>query len=122
MADDAQNSTNIIHSNDEISNKNQDKSQKSTKINSKKTFSDTTKSSTASQDKVYRGYQNFSNVKKPTGSTVSIKSTQNQIVFPTKLHQILSNSTFRDIITWLPHGRSWKILQSKVFEQDVIPL
>lgn len=42
--------------------------------------------------------------------------------FPVKLHQILSNLEFNDVICWLPHGRSWRILQQKVFEELVIPL
>ena len=35
---------------------------------------------------------------------------------------ILSNPDFEDIISWLPHGRSWRILQQKAFEERVIPL
>ncbi|GKY96794.1 hypothetical protein MPSEU_000638600 [Mayamaea pseudoterrestris] len=42
--------------------------------------------------------------------------------FPMKLHTILSNSEFSDIISWLPHGRAWRILQHKAFEERVIPL
>mmetsp|Transcript_41559 Transcript_41559/g.60818 ORF Transcript_41559/g.60818 Transcript_41559/m.60818 type:complete len:652 (+) Transcript_41559:255-2210(+) len=42
--------------------------------------------------------------------------------FPVKLHRILSNPEFRDIITWLPHGRSWRVLKPKAFEERVIPL
>lgn len=45
-----------------------------------------------------------------------------KITFPDKLHLILSNPEFSDIISWLPHGRSWRILQQKPFEQQVIPL
>ena len=41
--------------------------------------------------------------------------------FPVKLHKILSNPLFCRIITWLPHGRSWKILQSEEFEREVLP-
>jgi negative regulator of genetic competence, sporulation and motility len=28
--------------------------------------------------------------------------------FPTKLHMILSNPNFQDIVAWLPHGRSFR--------------
>jgi hypothetical protein len=42
--------------------------------------------------------------------------------FPGKLHQILSDPRWGDIIAWLPHGRSWRVLQPKNFEQNVIPL
>jgi len=42
--------------------------------------------------------------------------------FPVKLHQILSARDFEDIISWLPHGRSFRVLQPKAFEERVIPL
>ena len=42
--------------------------------------------------------------------------------FPVKLHRILSNSEFREVITWLPHGRSWRVLKPKAFEEGIIPL
>lgn len=42
--------------------------------------------------------------------------------FPMKLHAILLNPEFVDIIAWLPHGRAWRILQMKAFEEQVIPL
>ena len=35
---------------------------------------------------------------------------------------ILSNAAHEEIITWLPHGRSWRIVQQKEFENKVIPL
>jgi len=42
--------------------------------------------------------------------------------FPVKLHRILSNPEYSDIVSWLPHGRSWRVLKPKVFEEKVIPL
>mmetsp|Transcript_20243 Transcript_20243/g.31273 ORF Transcript_20243/g.31273 Transcript_20243/m.31273 type:complete len:550 (-) Transcript_20243:258-1907(-) len=42
--------------------------------------------------------------------------------FPVKLHRILSNTEFQEYITWLPHGRSWRVLKPKAFEEKVIPL
>ena len=41
--------------------------------------------------------------------------------FPIKLHYILSNPKYDDCITWLPHGRSWKVLNQKRLENEVIP-
>jgi HSF-type DNA-binding len=41
--------------------------------------------------------------------------------FPCRLHEILSNAEYSECITWLPHGRSWKILRRKQFERLVIP-
>jgi HSF-type DNA-binding len=42
--------------------------------------------------------------------------------FPVKLYVILAQKEFHDIITWLPHGRSWKVLKPSVFESMVMPL
>ena len=42
--------------------------------------------------------------------------------FPVKLHRILSNPEYSDMISWLPHGRSWRVLKPKAFEEKVIPL
>jgi HSF-type DNA-binding len=42
--------------------------------------------------------------------------------FPMKLHAILSNPELCDIISWLPHGRAWRILQPKAFEDRALPL
>lgn len=42
--------------------------------------------------------------------------------FPVKLHRILSNPEYNDVVSWLPHGRSWRVLKPKAFEEKVIPL
>jgi len=41
--------------------------------------------------------------------------------FPMKLHKILSDPENSDYITWLPHGRSWRVLKPKAFEEKIIP-
>ena len=33
--------------------------------------------------------------------------------FPMKLHKILSCPKYSEFITWLPHGRSWRVLKPK---------
>ena len=42
--------------------------------------------------------------------------------FLVKLHAILSRSDCQHIITWLPHGHSWRILQPMLLETKIIPL
>ncbi len=42
--------------------------------------------------------------------------------FPVKLHEILSNPGYSEYISWLPHGRSWRVLKPKAFEEKIIPL
>ena len=61
----------------------------------------------------------------------NLKSDENQSefpvtsvrdTFPTKLYKILSKPVFEDVISWLPHGRSWRVLDQKRFETEVLPL
>lgn len=42
--------------------------------------------------------------------------------FPFKLYAILAQKEFNEIITWMPHGRSWKVLKPNLFESFVMPL
>jgi hypothetical protein len=62
-----------------------------------------------------KGYTDFSRVLAPKAGTASSLLNQptsaKEPTFPVKLHLILSNPEFDDIIAWLPHGRSWRILQ-----------
>ena len=71
-------------------------------------------------------YRDFSHVlpDKATGPSAMLaqSTTAKEPTFPVKLHLILSNPEFQEIISWLPHGRSWRILQQKAFEERVIPL
>eukprot|EP00590_Aulacoseira_subarctica_P006140 CAMPEP_0172417748 /NCGR_PEP_ID=MMETSP1064-20121228/4247_1 /TAXON_ID=202472 /ORGANISM="Aulacoseira subarctica , Strain CCAP 1002/5" /LENGTH=518 /DNA_ID=CAMNT_0013156245 /DNA_START=41 /DNA_END=1597 /DNA_ORIENTATION=+ len=41
--------------------------------------------------------------------------------FPAKMYAILANTTFKSSVEWLPHGRSWRILNQKSFEQSILP-
>jgi HSF-type DNA-binding len=41
--------------------------------------------------------------------------------FPAKMHAILSRPDLADVICWMPHGRSWKVLKPREFEIRVIP-
>lgn len=40
--------------------------------------------------------------------------------FPVKLYAILAQKEFQDIICWMPHGRSWKVLKPSLFESLVM--
>jgi hypothetical protein len=41
--------------------------------------------------------------------------------FPSKMHAILSRPDLADIVAWMPHGRSWRVLKPREFEIRVIP-
>jgi hypothetical protein len=42
--------------------------------------------------------------------------------FPVKLYAILAQREFHEIISWMPHGRAWKVLKPSMFESLVMPL
>lgn len=56
------------------------------------------------------------------GNRNSIESSIRVQKFPVKLYAILAQKEFHDIITWMPHGRSWKVLKPNLFESMVMPL
>lgn len=41
--------------------------------------------------------------------------------FPAKMHAILSRNDLKDVISWQPHGRSFKVHRPRMFEANVIP-
>lgn len=84
---------------------------------------DKNKATLASSTSVYRDFSRVLPEKHNDASSLIAQSTTaKEPTFPVKLHMILSNPEFQDIIAWLPHGRSWRILQQKAFEERVIPL
>ena len=40
--------------------------------------------------------------------------------FPTSLFAILADPTLSDVVRWMPHGRSWKIVDQKEFDERVL--
>lgn len=60
-----------------------------------------------------------------THYTVTTKQSPFQhkrVRFPIILYHILSKPENESIITWLPDGRSWMILNHKALEDKIIPL
>jgi hypothetical protein len=49
------------------------------------------------------------------------KTTKKREIFPEKLIEILSDSSLSEIISWLPHGRSFVIIRPDIFTQQVLP-
>ncbi|KAL3940409.1 MAG: hypothetical protein SGARI_000976 [Bacillariaceae sp.] len=68
----------------------------------------------------YFYYRDFSTLPDPDPST-PITAPGRIPNFPAKMYAILSRKDLSDIITWLPHGRSWKVLKPREFEVKVIP-
>ena len=56
------------------------------------------------------------------GKTLKKKPrVQTVVSFPVKLYEILMDKKYSEYVTWLPHGRAWRILKQKSFEKEVIP-
>jgi len=90
---------------------------------------------TTSEGTTMYKYRDFSNVPEdelegqpsaatppPSNSRGSVESSIRVQKFPVKLYAILAQKEFQDIITWMPHGRSWKVLKPNLFESLVMPL
>lgn len=55
-------------------------------------------------------------------STANELHEERWITFPEKLMSVLDNDQLSAIITWLPHGKGFIILQKKKFASDIMPL
>jgi hypothetical protein len=54
--------------------------------------------------------------------SVSRSSTNSKrVIFPQQLLSILSDTSLSDVVTWLPHGRSFAIIRPDVFTEEVLP-
>jgi HSF-type DNA-binding len=49
------------------------------------------------------------------------KKSINRNIFPTQLMNILSDSSLSDVISWLPHGKSFVIIRPDIFTDSVLP-
>jgi hypothetical protein len=65
-------------------------------------------------------YRDFSTEKDPDPLT-PLTPPGRVPTFPAKLHAILSRADLSDVIAWMPHGRSWRVLKPREFEVKVIP-
>jgi len=64
-------------------------------------------------------YRNFSNwIKDGNRIEKHKKSDRN---FPARLHAILSDEKYSHIISWMPHGRAWKVTNKELLVEEVIP-
>jgi len=65
-------------------------------------------------DHTYRDYSKY-----PLSELPPVKKAPTN--FPSKLHQILSDPEYSYIISWMPHGRAWKIHNKDLLIQEVVP-
>jgi len=50
-----------------------------------------------------------------------VTSKRESSSFPANLHRILSNPEYAHIISWMPHGRAWKLHNKHAFLNEVVP-
>jgi hypothetical protein len=49
------------------------------------------------------------------------RTNWSETIFPMKLYDILCNPEFSHAISWMPHGRSWKVLNKEYFMAEICP-
>ncbi|KAK1734136.1 heat shock factor family protein [Skeletonema marinoi] len=64
-------------------------------------------------------YHDFSTYIKDGGRIEKHKKSDRN--FPARLHAIMSDEKYSNIISWMPHGRAWKVLNKTLFVEEVIP-
>lgn len=66
-------------------------------------------------------YRDFAKDQKANKAFPHQRSNYDQ-TFPGILYRVLSNPDFEDFISWLPHGRAFKIHKPEAVEESVLPL
>lgn len=65
-------------------------------------------------------YRDFSRV--PPPPQFEAPSRIKDMTFSQKVHHMLSQEHFQSAITWMPHGRAFKVLVPKTFEKGICPV
>lgn len=56
------------------------------------------------------------------GAAETFETPNKREIFPQRLMAILNDSSLSDIVSWLPHGRSFVIIRPDVFTERVLPM
>jgi hypothetical protein len=64
-------------------------------------------------------YHNFATFLEDGGKIEKHKKCERN--FPARLHVMLSDEQYSHIISWMPHGRAWKVLNKKLLMEQAIP-
>lgn len=57
----------------------------------------------------------------PATANAAAPNSKDKEIFPMKLHELLADSSVRDVVSWLPHGNSFVILRPEIFATTVLP-
>jgi len=93
----------------------------STRMSSTEEFSYNT--STSVKHSLLAQSDNNESFKKTDAAIVCTESSEDIRLqkLPRKLFSMLSDAKINHIISWMPHGRAWKIRKKKEFIEDVLP-
>lgn len=64
---------------------------------------------------------NSVDAKVPPNNNVDANSRGKRDIFPQRLLAVLNNESLSDVISWLPHGKSFVIIRPDVFTEKVMP-
>lgn len=64
-------------------------------------------------------YRDFSRYLEEGGQLIKHKKCEAN--FPSNVHKMLSDPAHSRVITWMPHGRSFKVLNKELLVSSVIP-
>jgi hypothetical protein len=64
-------------------------------------------------------YTDYSTYIKEGGALEKHKKSERN--FPARLHAMLSDEQYSHIISWMPHGRSWRVWNKDLLVEEAIP-
>ncbi len=67
-------------------------------------------------DHTYRDFSTY--IKEGNRIEKHKKSDRN---FPARLHAILSDEQYAHVISWMPHGRAWKVIDKELLMEEAAP-
>ena len=74
----------------------------------------------------YEEYKDYSKIPAPAPNQYILrerpKASIRNTKLPFKLNAMLSHPEFAHIISWMPHGRAWKVHNPYQFVDEVVPL
>ena len=65
-------------------------------------------------------YRDFSKVPPPPGWEAP--TSIDDMTFSQRVHHMLSQEHYESVISWMPHGRAFKVLVPRVFEKGLCPI